>query len=405
MPIYVQVPGGKMDTAGRGAAAAQGFRLNEREADRRDMAFETEREVALRKVQLDEETVDFQKEQLAEQQGAAADVLMGMALQGGAKFGTPQEQQAFHAALKNTSPRFQGQMAETLGRGVRLRQEQERTNQIIADLELTPDTAALVQSGQLTEPAAIERAMAKERQKIALTADQEQARLGALEAYTASQGEPGFDMPEIDTEAHRDVMEILGMLHEGASTNLKTNYRKLTKMLAILTNRDHREAAWAIMENDLGGTSPDGLPRDARIDAMTDEGFMPAQPDSAPSRGKLMGKGGAGGGKPPMQLPKVVPGEESGTQSEPAGATGLSPKGATAPKSVAEVSAGAVTGKVPDDKAALARKALSNLGMKTVPPKGTTERAKLAAEILRLQKEAVGDAENDSVHQMMQELR
>jgi hypothetical protein len=342
MPIYVQVPGGKMDTTGRGAAAAQGFRLNEREADRRDMAFQTEREVALRKVEMDEQVLDFEKEQLAQQQGAAADVLMGMALQGGAKFGTPQEQAAFHAALSKTHLRFQGQMAETLARSARLNAEQAKVDSILRELPNTPETESRVKSGELTDPDAIERAMAKERGQIARTADQEESRLGAREQWMTIQKEPGFVMPDqtMDADAHSSAMEILSELYDGSATQPNVDYRALTHELEILTNPNKLKAARAALQRAMGGVDIRGNPKllgnalDSAQFRGQVEGVAADQQSNAARAGrnaddpnyearKAKAKAGgaaakpaAAGGKPSARLTEPVPDRLAGVETK-----------------------------------------------------------------------------------------
>jgi hypothetical protein len=426
MPIIVNVPGGKLDTAGRGAAAAQGFRLNEREADRRDMAFKTEREIALRKIDLEEQDFEFQKEQLAQQQTAEADTLLGMAIESGMNVG---DQGAYRRMLSHTSPRFRSQMVEEFGRSARVKLEQAQLDEIMGEIELTPETQKRVEAGELRELPAIQRAMAKERGQIARTADQEQARVAALDTWTKRQSEPNFDMPDetMDPEAHGDVMEILGELSEGAATNPKTNYRALNDQLTLLTTKGMRDAAMAILQRDIGGVDPRGLPRSSRMDAMGQPGFAGkaegeyfdqagAKAQSGrnaddPNYEARKAKAGASGSTSTSGAPKAsAPAGESlsaggagGPPSRGALITGKRPVPlpAVKPKTVADLPAGGAVPKVDDDKAELARTALKNLGMKKAPDDGTPEFAKWLAEVKRLEKEKAKAAEKSASQDMV----
>ena len=373
MPIIVNIPGGKLDTAGRGVAAAQQFRQGEQRME----ALDTEMDLATRRVELAENEIEFEREQLAVQQEAEADLLMAQAIDAGIDIG---DGGAYHAALAQASPEMRQRLAYEFGRSSRLLKEQQDLDEVLSELEATPKTQARVQSGELNSVASIKSAAARERREIAHAAFQEQSRLSAIEKWQTWTKDPGYDMPDEDDEAYEDVMDILGELADGSVTNSKLNYNKLSEQLIFLTSKA-RHTARELLQRDLGGVDVRGLPKGTIRGATSNEDFqVRAIEEYTEERGR----------KDQAKRNADDPGYEARKQRARAASSGEQADSAVVapkPQTSAEISARNVIPPVPEDKAEIAQEALKNLGMKRVPDDGTSEFAMFVAEVKRIERE------------------
>lgn len=279
MPIIVNVPGGGLDTAGRGMAASQQYRGNEQkmqqidaEAMRRDEAFELDKEIALRSMDLKEQSLQVEQEMLAQSQEAEADLLMGQAIEAGVEIG---DQGAYRELLKRASPQFRSRMATELGRSARMMAEQRETESLMGRIENTPELAEIqkrAESGEFKSAADLRKAVEKAELEVAVNLQQQTDRDLAMAEWQKIQADPTFDMPDESDDAAKDVQERIAKLLPGAAPRKDVKYRQLVEELKLLTNRASREAARRILQAEMRNMK---IPAGAMGDVMSD----PAQSD------------------------------------------------------------------------------------------------------------------------------
>jgi len=262
MPIFVNVPGsGDLDTAGRGVAAAQQYRGNEQkmrsldlENKRRDESMAAEIGLATRKLDIEEADMKFQREQLAQQQEAAGDLLvaeMGAGL-------TEQQKRA----LFMVSPRTQNVLLEGVARNKRLAAEQEtlsRADTQLAELEKNEhvgkqaaELRARIADGSTTPGAAVDAIarVQREADKIAVVERQFVTVSAQMEKWTADET-GAYDPPKEDDDAFDDVVDLEAKLSPNAPFDPKADYRALWDQYKFLTTKGMREASRAILAAEL----------------------------------------------------------------------------------------------------------------------------------------------------------
>jgi len=274
MPIIVNVPGGRLDTAGRGIAASQQYRANEQkmqqidaEAMRRDEAFDLDKQIALRSMDLKEQSLRVEQEMLAQSQEAEADLLMGQAIEAGVEIG---DQGAYRELLKRASPQFRSRMATELGRSARMMAEQREIENLMGRIENTPELEEVRQraeAGEFESASALRNAVERAEVKVAQALQQQTDRDLAMAEWQKIQADPTFDMPDESDEAAKDVQERIAKLLPGATPRNDVKYRHLIEELKLLTNRASREAARRILQAEMGNMK---IPVGAMGDVMSD---------------------------------------------------------------------------------------------------------------------------------------
>jgi hypothetical protein len=401
MPIYVQVPGGKMDTAGRGAAAAQQFRQNEHQMDVVDERTRNEVDLATRKLDIEERQIDFQQEQLAQQQAAAGDLLVAQARMKGPM--SPQQERA----MRMLSPEAQERLLYANAQNERVQGEAAKLQQGFAELdtleknEFLSDKVAQLRvefdSGGMSAQQAM-TAIAKLKREAA-TIDHQQKTYevvqGNLEAWVDPKANPDYDMPDEGDDARDDVMELYEKLSPNAQFDPGLKYDKLFDQYKFLTTRGMREASRVLLEADfkkhnVRAVNADEL--DALLESASEnpEFVQRAQKlrnvaadlvdRATPWMPKGGGTAGASGSTSTSGAPKA---------SAPAGETvpAEEASGSAADLSAASVMGGGVT----EEQDRWANQALKNLGMDEVPPKGSRARVAFVDEIRRLMAEEPED--------------
>jgi len=344
-PIYVNVPGsGDLDSAGRGAMAAQQYRGNEQkmrsldlENQRRDQQMAAEVGLATRKLDIEEQDMQFRREQLAQQQQAAGDLLVAQA-----KLKGPMDPEK-ERALRSLSPETQERLLYAEAQGERVRAEQATLEGAMMGLERVSKNPALsdkaaelqaqIESGAMTPRQATTAvaALVKENARIEHVEKQREVVLGNIDTWVK---DPTFDMPPADDDAHDDVVELYEKLSPNAEFDPKANYQQLWDQYKFLTTRGMREASRALLEADLkkknmvpvNADQLDALMESASKDPEFREkaGVTYGQAEAfvdkvAAPMNRMMGKGGekpaagaapAGGGEPGSKLKEPIGGAE-----------------------------------------------------------------------------------------------
>lgn len=384
MPIIVNVPGGGLDTAGRGIAASQQYRANEQkmqqidaEAMRRDEAFELDKEIALRSMDLKEQSLRVEQEMLAQSQEAEADLLMGQAIEAGVEIG---DQGAYRELLKRASPQFRSRMATELGRSARMMAEQREIENLMGRIENTPELEEVKQraeAGEFESASALRNAVERAEAKVAQALQQQTDRDLAMAEWQKIQADPTFDMPDEADDAFKDVQDRIAKLLPGAAPRNDVKYRQLVDELKLLTNRSAREAARRILEQEL---------KSAKIPAGVMGNFMSspqAQQEVAPMRaGEQRGAAAA------QEFVSRLPFDEKG-QPRPAKPS----KRLSEP--LGEQEARKLYGAPAADVQSDFMKALKDLGMDKVPDPGTPE-YETARRVLEAVKKKRAEAEKSN---------
>jgi len=389
MPIMVNVPGGGLDSAGRGMAASQQYRANEQkmqqidaEAMRRDEAFELDKEIALRSMDLKEQSLQVEQEMLAQQQESEADLLMGQAIEAGVEIG---DQGSYRDLLKRASPQFRSRMATELGRSARMMAEKREIESLMERIENTPELAEVqerAQAGEFQSAATLRNAVERAERAAAQSLQQQADRDLALSEWQKIQADPTFDMPDESDEASKDVQVRIAKLLPGAAPRKDVNYRKLIEELKFLTNRSAREAARRILEEELKGMK---IPSGAMGDFMSSP---QAQQELAPMRaGEQRGAAAA------QEFASRLPFDEKG---RPRSSGDKPSKRLSEP--LGEQEARKLYGAPAADIQSDFMKALKDLGMDKVPDPGTPEyeTARRVLEAVK-KKRAEGDALNKAI--------
>jgi hypothetical protein len=428
-PIFVNVPGsGDLDTAGRGVAAAQQYRGNEQkmrsldlENKRRDESMAAEVGLATRKLDIEEADMQFQREQLAQQQEAAGDLLVAQA-----KLKGPLDPQK-ERALRLLSPDTQQRLLYAEAQGERVRAEQATIENAMMGLERVSKNPALsdkaaelqaqIDSGAMTprQAATAVASLVKENARIEHVEKQREVVLGNVDTWVK---DPTYDMPPQDDDAHDDVVELYEKLSPNAEFDPNTNYQQLWDQYKFLTTKGMREASRALLEADLKKKNMVPVDMD-QLDALMESASK--DPEFREKAGATYGQAEAFTDRVAGPMRRMLGGGKAGAAAGEAGSSGgaQQPKAAdAAPGSKLKEPMGQAERKqmygAPDtDLQTDFMQALQDMGFTSIPQPGDPEygvardvmkalKAKRAAQATKPKAETIEDAANRTTRGTMQ---
>jgi hypothetical protein len=390
-----------MDTAGRGAAAAQQFRQNEHQMDVVDERTRNEVNLAARKLDIEESNITFEREQLARQQEAAADVIVKEKLRLGQEV-TPE----LERALRGLSPRAQETVLDGVARDGRLKAQQATIGQAMSKLDELESTGnvddeiaelrAQAEAGAITPQQLVSgvAALGKKSATIDHAAKGYEVIQKNMEAWVDPKTNPEFDMPAEDDEAYDDVMELYALLTPNAPFDPKVKYHEVWNQYKFLTTRGMREASRALLEADMkkngvttinvddlddllasASKKPEFQARaqglygatQERVDRVAGPRFKRSRPGAAEQSAPASGGAPTDGAKSTAPAP-------SGGEGRDLGALGrsLTPE----------------ADRLKPEEESIGNQAMKNLGLTHVPDEGTPEFKLFLREIKRLEDEA-----------------
>lgn len=277
MPIYVNMPGGGLAAVGQGLAASQEFRANEQriqefdaEAARREEAFQLDRGLALRQMEMKEQEQQFEMQQAQQERGAVADHLWS-------KYGISRQEREL---ISRMSPRHQAQAMEEHGRMARQRAEQRAISEIAPQLEdeRFSDIAEKMQAGEYTSAAQVQRAVAKRRREITAAEQAMVMRDSTAAQWEAWKGDPSSDFmpPPPGHEDYDDYMDLIAKLGPEYEAKPDEDYQSLLEDLKFLSSPRMQDAARRRFEREQG------MQEGATLDVM-DTGDVLEQVKADPS--------------------------------------------------------------------------------------------------------------------------